>query len=778
MQRTFFRLTLCLAIAGVVSATVADETQEAKLSDSSSLVERGEAIYRESCADCHGPDGQGVENEYSSPLTGDLTVGGLSELISETMPEGDPEACVAEDAAAVSAYIHQAFYSEAARVRNRPPRAVLSRLTAEQLRQSVADLYGSFGGAPWSQPERGVKAIYFDGTRWKDDKRRIERVDPVIDFDFGKEAPGENINAQDYYIHWSGSLKIDRPGRYEIILRSTCSCTMDFGANNRELINNHVQSAGKDEFRRTLYLNAGRVYPFEIDFFQRKRKTEQPEAKISLSWVPPGGVEEVIPERNLIAGSYPATFALQTKLPADDRSYGYERGTSINRQWDESTTQAAIEFGQIASSELYRDYLRRHRKDPDENRGKLRKYLEQLVQTAFRGPLDDATRKLYIDQQIEKVEDDAEAIKRVVLITLKSPRFLYPLLDGDQPKSQRVANRLALTLYDSLPTDQLARAAEKNQLQKEAQIAAFARRMVKDYRAEAKLRAFLYQWFDLGEIEEVIKDETDYPGFNAELVQDLRNSFDAFLTNVIESESCDFRQLLQADWNYTTPSLQEFYGESWQSAEEEKEGLQRSVNDAAAHVGLLAHPLLMSNLAYHKTTSPIHRGVFLTRYTLGRVLRPPNAAFTPLNPDLHPGLTTRERVELQTGEVNCQVCHQKINGLGFTLEQFDAAGRFRTTESEKPINATGQYIDRLGEQIDFNGARELGDYLAGSEDCHRAFVEAAFEHFVKQPIAAFGPETSDQLTKSFRESGFNIRELLVAIAVVVSQQETDPPAKA
>ena len=179
----------------------------------------------------------------------------------------------------------------------------------------------------------------------------------------------------------------------------------------------------------------------------------------------------------------------------------------------------------------------------------------------------------------------------------------------------------------------------------------------------------------------------------------------------------------------------------------------------------------MSEFSYHKASSPIHRGVFLNRHILGRVLRPPNAAFAPLNPDLHPGLTTRQRVELQTGEVSCQVCHEKINSLGFALENFDAAGRFRATEKEKPINAVGNYLTRDGLQVEFNGARELGDFLAASVDCHRSFVEAAFEHFVKQPVAAYGPDISDQLTKSFQESGFNIRQLIVSIAVIASEYQ-------
>ena len=198
--------------------------------------------------------------------------------------------------------------------------------------------------------------------------------------------------------------------------------------------------------------------------------------------------------------------------------------------------------------------------------------------------------------------------------------------------------------------------------------------------------------------------------------------------------------------------------------------LSRSVRDQEIHAGVLTHPLIMSNLAYHRTTSPIHRGVFLTRRTLGRVLRPPDDSFTPLSADLHPELTTRERVQLQTGGANCQACHEQINSLGFALENFDATGRFRRKEKAKQINASGNYTDRNGKQFIFNGARELVDYLARSEDCHQAFVEAAFEHFVKQPIAAYGSGTADKITSSFRDSEYNVRELLITIAVTASRQ--------
>ncbi|MEM8666791.1 MAG: DUF1588 domain-containing protein [Planctomycetota bacterium] len=770
------RLTLSIAFAVIGSLLLAAQDACAQESD---MLRRGAALYVEQCQDCHGAKGEGVEDSYADPLTGDLTIGELTELISDTMPEGEPEACVAEDAKAVSAFIYESFYSEAARLRNRPPRIALSRLTAEQLRQSLADLYGSMSGSPWTESKRGLKGRYYNGVRRKDEAKKIERIDTALEFDFGRDGPGEGIEPTDFGIVWNGSLIVDRTGKYELVLRSTCSCTMDFGGDRRILINNHVQSAGREEFRRTLYLTGGRAYPMEIEFYQRKRKTEQPPAKVSLSWVPPGGQEEVIPQANLMPVEMPDTFALQAKLPPDDRSYGYERGTSVDRTWDESTTAAALEFAEIAADELYPTFRRRNRNISDENRERLKTFLQRLVETAFRGPIDDATKQLYIDRQIEAVPDDADAIKRVLLITLKSPRFLYPSLPlgqskRDEANSRQVANRLALVLFDSLPSDNwLIQRADKDQLKNDQQIRQAAQRMVKDLRVQAKARGLITSWFDLSDMEELVKEDSLYKGFDQALVSDLRVSFDRFVDAALWGDTSDFRQLLQADWMYTSPRIAAFYGKAFQFDKADGEATEapgRSVSDRKIHVGLLTHPLVLSHLAYHDTSSPIHRGVFLTRHVLGRVLRPPNEAFTPLDPDLHPKLTTRQRIQLQTGEVNCQVCHSKINSLGFALENFDAAGRFRLKEGDLPIDASGSYITRSGETVRFDGARELGDFLAESEDVHRAIVEATFEHFVKQPINAFGRELADELTESFRQSGFDFRELIVSIAVIAANQ--------
>jgi mono/diheme cytochrome c family protein len=760
----------------------------------SELVAKGQAIYGKMCAECHGANGEGATGAYDRPLVGDLSIGQLAKEIDRTMPEGDPSACVGEDAHAVAAYLHQAFYSEAAQLRQRPAKQMLSRLTAEQLRQSLSDLYSHWDWSPRPEGKHGISAHYYRSSKQRKEDLALERVDPGINFDFGRESPGADIPAKNFVITWDGGLRVDQSGQYEIIVRSSCSFTLNFGRNDRMFIDNHVQSGDKTEFRELIRLTAGRLYPFHMKFIQRERKTELPPAAISVSWVTPDGFEQLIPLENWVPGWVPAQYATQAAIPPDDRSYGFERGIKVDRDWDAAVTTAAVQFSQVAATELWPEYRRKHKDAPNDDRQVLKSFLRETLNVAFRYSMTDELAAKFVDSQVAKEEDDKEAIKRVMIVGLKSPRFLYPQADVDRSPSARVGTRLALTLLDSLPVDQhLRKEIEQGKLETEEQIRGMAWHLIGDYRVRAKTKAMLYEWMNLSAPKDRKKHPEHFAGFDDAVVQDLRRSLDALLDEVTWSETSDFRHLLLTDWGYTTARLQKYFGESWNPVEPFSVANPASATEVKAavcdelkktvvrqqHAGVLTHPYLTSAQAYHDSSSPIHRGVFLLRNMLGRSIQPPqDAAFSPLSPDLHPDLTTRERVILQTSPENCAGCHDRINSLGFALENWDASGRFRDVERNKPIDPSGYYINRSGENVKFANSKELAQYIVTSEDAHQAFVRRAFQHFTKQPPAAYGPDTLDRLTKKFLESQFNMRSLLVEIAVVAAMPSDNPKVAA
>jgi hypothetical protein len=217
--------------------------------------------------------------------------------------------------------------------------------------------------------------------------------------------------------------------------------------------------------------------------------------------------------------------------------------------------------------------------------------------------------------------------------------------------------------------------------------------------------------------------------------------------------------LLCADYLYLNGKLAQFYGVQLPA----DAPFQKVTLDPGQRAGVLSHPYLMATFAYTETSSPIHRGVFLVRSVLGQGLRPPPEAVARLAPDLHPDLTTRERVLLQTRPQACQSCHGVINPLGFTLEHFDAVGRFRAQEKGRPIDASGTYQTRSGQVVRFSGAVDLSKFLAGSEEVQDAIVEQLFHHLVRQPVRAYGVDQAAELRRSFAAHGCNLRNLVVEI---------------
>ena len=713
----------------------------------------GRRIYEEHCASCHGANGAGVADRHPDPLTGDRSLQDLTDVIIETMPEEEPEQVVGNDARAVAEYIHEAFYSPVAQARNRPARVELSRLTVRQYRNAVADLIGSFIGTSRWDERRGLSGEYFDSKDFRRNKRVVERVDAAIDFDYGAGSPGEKIGDEEFSIRWRGSVLAPETGEYEFIVQTDNGARLWINDRDTAMIDAWVRSGDDNEFRATTKLLGGRGYPLRLEFF----KFKESKASIRLLWKRPRREMEVIAERHLTPGSAREIVVVETPFPPDDKSVGYERGTTVSKAWDEATTFAAIEVANEVVSHL--SDLSGVKSNDKRRDARLREFCHEFVERAFRRPLEDGQRELYVDRQFEESGDADTAVKRVVLLALKSPRFLFRELEGADD-SHDVAARLSFALWDSIPDQSLRQAASRGQLMTRKQVARQAERMLEDPRAKAKLRAFLHQWLKLDGFVDLAKDQEEFPDFTPELVADLRTSLGLLLEDVIWSEQADFRQLLLSDDLYVNERIAKFYG----IEHSDDGGFSRVAVDPSERSGVLSHPYMMAGFAYHSTSSPIHRGVFVARSILGRTLKPPKDAVTPLAAELHADLTTRERISLQTEPPACAICHEMINPLGFSLEQYDAAGRFRIEEKGRPVDATGFYETLSGDKPKFEGARQLAEFLAGSSETHAAFAERLFQYAVKQPVQAYGANQRELLREAFVKHDFNINKLLVEIA--------------
>ncbi len=745
--------------------------------------------------------GEGDTRQFADPLSGDLALPELAQLIAETMPADSPEQCVGSEAKQVAHYIYATFYSPLAQARNAPARVRLSRLTVRQYENAIADLTRSFT-APGPlgkkanleadrQGPHGLQGDYFNAHQFRANQHAFQRRDATILFDFGitrptapelteseaqasparaptkpktdaEKKPKESLTS--FSVRWQGSLFAPATGLYQFILETPNGSKLWLNDNRVPLIDAWVASGDINRHHATIRLLGGRFYPVRIDLFKHKEK----KASIRLKWLPPNQSEQVIPERLLSPVKVTPTLVVRTPFPPDDQSTGYVRANRISQAWDEATTYAGLE---VATRMLQR--LSAYVALPEDlaARGtRLRQFCTTFAQRAFRRPLSPQENQFFIDRLLQgphqNERDLQRAVKETLLLVLKSPRFLYrearigPLEGGEIFTAYDTAAWLSFTLWDSLPDAILLEAAAAGELETRAQVTGQAVRMVNDRRAKAKLHDFLEQWLKLDQPVEIVKDSQEYPRFSKELAADLRTSLELLLDQVVESEAFDFRQLLLTDSLYANGRMARFYGVDLPA----DAPFQPVADRSGQRVGLLSHPYLLARYAYTSTSSPIHRGVMIARSLLGRRLMPPPIAVEPLPPQSHVGLSTRERVALQTRPPLCQTCHRLINPLGFTLENFDTVGRFRDNELGLPVDTAGSYVTNSGEKYQFWSVPELAAFLASSKDAHEAFIQGLFQFMINQPIRAFGDDTLTTLERSFVENECSIQALLAEIA--------------
>lgn len=715
----------------------------------------GEQLYQQHCARCHGAHGEGTE-KVPAQLIGDRSLKELTALIDETMPEDDPAKCVGADAEKVAAYIHESFYSIIAQERNRPARVELSHLTVRQHENAITDILQSFYGESTLDESRGLKAEYFKERRRRKESRVIERSDNQVDFQFGEGTPDPLVdNKEEFSIEWEGSLLAPETGLYDFIVETENGGR--FFLNNEEtpFIDASVRSGDQKEYTGSMRLLAGRAYRLRLEFFKAKEKT----ASIRLKWKLPHRPVEVIPQRYLSPQWSPRSFVLSTPFPPDDRSRGYDRGSAVSKEWYEATTAAALETAATVVRDL--DRLSKSKPEDGDRSQKVQEFCAKFAARAVRRPIDDAEKQFYVTRHFAEGVDVDTATRRAITMILQSPRFLYREVNQGPFDDFDAASWLAFSLWDSIPDQQLLDAAGRGQLKTADQLTRQAERMLQSPKARAKVSDFIVRWLRLDHHQELSKDPQAFPQFTPEIASDLRTSLDLFVDEVIWKRSGDFRELLSSDQLYLNGRLAAVYGADLAA----DAAFQPVSLSAQSRAGILSHPLLLACLAYERNSSPIHRGVWVSRGLLGRRLKAPPVAVAPLAPDLNPELTTRERVAIQTSPQACQTCHAMVNPLGFTLENFDAIGRFRTEEQGKPIDASGSYISRSGDEAKFATPKEFANYLIASPECHEAFVEQLFHHLAKQPVRAFGNEFLTQRTEAFRGGEFNIRKLLVDLTV-------------
>ncbi len=395
-----------------------------------------------------------------------------------------------------------------------------------------------------------------------------------------------------------------------------------------------------------------------------------------------------------------------------------------------------------------------------EERSCVGAFVDRFGKRAYRRPLGGAERDALVGffGETRKNADFPRSVVTMVEAMLQSPSFLYRIERGVEGSPAtgivelspyEVASRLSFFLWNTMPDAALFQAADSGEIVRSAAIEAHTRRMLADPRGRAMVARFHAAWLRFDRLNDGLAKDPSY-GFDAETAKALREGSAAYVDHLFFDDGKLGAFLLDAH-AYVNQKTAPLYGITSKSAE-----LELLPVDGAQRSGILTSVGFLASFAHEKESAPVLRGVFVLDRLLCRPAPPPNVAnVTPPPLDPQKPTTTRERMEKQHSVGGCQGCHQAIDGVGFGFENYDAVGKWRTTDNGFPVNATGQVGGKP-----FNGAVELAKQLAADESVHACVASQWMRYALGFEAADIPQSNLAPIAGEFEKSGLDMRALV------------------
>jgi hypothetical protein len=330
-----------------------------------------------------------------------------------------------------------------------------------------------------------------------------------------------------------------------------------------------------------------------------------------------------------------------------------------------------------------------------------RRILSTLAARAYRRPVTDSDIRTLLEfYRMGHAEGSFDAgIQRGIERILAGPSFLirierepagmaagstYRVNDLD------LASRLSFFLWSSIPDDELREAAARGTLNDPGVLERQVQRMLRDPRANALVDNFAGRWLELSKIAGVVPDTELYPEFDENLRDAMEQETKLFVGGQIR-DNRSVMELLTADYSMLNERLAAHYG----IRNVYGSHFRRVTFPDGLRGGLLGQSSVLTVTSYPNRTSVTMRGRWLLANILGAPPPPPPPDIPALKDAGVEGQprSLRERMEMHRKKPACASCHQRMDPLGFALENFDALGKWRTVSDGAPIDPSATFPD-------------------------------------------------------------------------------------
>lgn len=415
---------------------------------------------------------------------------------------------------------------------------------------------------------------------------------------------------------------------------------------------------------------------------------------------------------------------------------------------------------------------------------RARKILEQFSSRAMRGTKPGTgfiDRLLAIFEVRRKTGEAFDlAIRTPLSIILASPGFLYLNEPGGEKERRQLTDRelavrLAYFLWSAPPDDALRELAKKKQLSQPKILRQQVDRMIADRRSDEFVSGFVHQWLDMERLDFFQFDVKRHREFDESTRAAARQEvYQSFAHLFRDSKNGRLGKLLKSDYVMINGLLATYYG------------IEGVTGDAFRKVKLPKNSVrggLLGMAAIHAMgsdgieSSPVERGAWVLRHLLNDPPPPAPPNVPQLSRLADKPLSARQRVLAHQEQPQCASCHRKIDPIGFGMENFDAAGKWRTTERHVPKDKKARKANKGKKTVweidpsgkfhkgpEFSNYHEMRYLIAKREhDFARGFTEHLIEYALGRPFGFTDEDLAKDILSSTKSKDYTVSEFFQSL---------------
>jgi hypothetical protein len=399
---------------------------------------------------------------------------------------------------------------------------------------------------------------------------------------------------------------------------------------------------------------------------------------------------------------------------------------------------------------------------------RTREILQSFASRAYRRPArDEETDRLMavVESRRKAGRAPFEALKDGLKAALCSPAFLYltePEAEVGRLGAHALASRLSYFLWSTMPDAELRAAADSGEILKTEVLLAQTRRLLASRRTDAFVESFLNSWLNLRSLGDMPPDRDAFDQYYSHGLQAaMKRETQMFMRHLLDTNESLVR-FLDADYTFINQPLATLYGLGQISTPEQAHEFRRVSLTDRRRGGLLGQGSVLTVSANGVETSPVIRGVWLLDNLLGTPPSPPPDNVPPIDPDVRGAKSMRDILTKHRDNPGCMDCHQKIDPLGFALENFDPIGAWRT--NYQLGKRQGPPIDSSGELPGGQSFKDVADLkkilVARKDQFARMLSEKLLSYACGRRIEAMDRPQIDHLLTDLAKDNDGLRRLI------------------